>query len=472
MWFRRDLRLHDNAALTSALREARVVLPLFIFDDAVLQHPETGPARVAFLLGCLRDLDVNLQARGSALLTRRGEPATELLRVAHEVGAEAVYISQDVERAYGHDRDQAVAEALARAGIALQRHRSYWVSDLHADREAWGKSWEAWAKLPLYPTPTRMVAPPTLRGEGIPALGHLGHIDDGKRLPAPGETAAHARLQTWLGNPELDEYHRRMGYAAWAEDGGTSHLSPYIKFGCISVRACWQAAEARAQGATPEVGRSMRSFQSRLRWRDHFTQKFLRRPSLEERASLERFDTIRRPEEADERLLHAWAAGHTGYPLVDAAARALVETGWLNFRMRAMLATFLCLNLWQAWQLGALHFMRHLIDGDVPIDHWQWQMQAGATKLDGAIRCYNPHKTALERDPEGEFLGRYLPEVRHLPMPYRAAPHLMTPMEQQLFGIRPGLDYPLPIVDYRTSRDTALARINALRQELAARGVH
>ncbi|MCS6774677.1 MAG: DNA photolyase family protein [Thermoflexales bacterium] len=474
VWFRRDLRVHDHAALAQACQDAEEVIPVFILDPNQFAHKEVGSGRVQFLLECLADLDRSLIARGSYLTLLRGNAVDVLPRFVACVGAQGVYYSLDIERWSGQQRDRALIQRFAEQGLVFRGFLNYYLQlEGEYDRERWHAEWTRFSKQPLYPPPEHIPTPQLEPCPGIqtysyiPTLRDLGLPPNTQRLLPGGETAARTRLFTFL-DQRIATYRACISSPSRAEEDGTSRLSPYFKFGCLSIRACVQEARRRYIGAPPAVQRSLQAWVSRLQWRDHFIQKFALYPEAEFVNLYRPFDAIRRYEDADPKLLEAWQQGRTGYPLVDASMRALVETGLINFRMRAMLATFLTLNLMIDWRHGAEWFMRHLLDGDACVDHWQWQMQAGITQPTRPfLRAYNPLKQCHDHDPEARFIHKYVPELRTLPPPLVFEPHKLSPFEQTWYGVHIGRDYPAPIVDAEATRKSAIEIITPIRELLA-----
>lgn len=474
VWFRRDLRVHDHAALVHACQDAGEVIPVFVLDPTQFAHDEVGSGRVQFLLECLADLDRSLIARGSYLTLLRGRAEDVLPRFVQCVGAQGVYYSLDIERWSGQVRDRALAQRFAREGVIFRGFLNYYLQlEGEYDRARWQAAWTRFSKQPLYDPPAHIPTPENVRCASVPSFDYIPTLRDlglpphGQRLPPGGESAARARLAYFLGE-RIAAYRRCISSPSLAEDDGTSHLSPYLKFGCLSVRTCVQAARKRYLGASPAVQKSLQAWVSRLQWRDHLIQKFALYPEAEFVNVYYPFDALRRYEDADPRLLAAWQEGRTGFPLIDASMRALRETGWLNFRMRAMLATFLTLNLMIHWRHGAEWFMKHLVDGDTCIDHWQWQMQAGITQPSRPfVRAYNPLKQCHDHDAEARFIHKYVPELRALPAPLAFEPHRLTPLEQSWYGIRVGRDYPMPIVDAEATRKAAIEALMPIREQLA-----
>ncbi len=451
VWFRRDLRISDHLPLFRAAARGAVI-PVFILDRALLFHPETAVARVAFMLDCLKSLDADLQSRSGRLIVRSGDPVAVLPELIRESEADGIYAYLDYERIYGRVRDARVNRALAEQGMRIR-----WFEPIAGTGELlhypnYRKFWYGAMSEAMVPTPTRVWVPDTIISEPIPTVMALGLLPDRKVIPPAGTDAARQLLQQFL-EEKTDRYYWQLSLPS-AE--ATSGLSPHLKFGVISIRECFQLARSRLKGETDRrVKLSLNQLISRLRWGSGFSQRFRYLPQLELRSLYSVFDT--QGWAFDPVLYQAWQDGETGFPIVDAAAKCLQETGgWLalNFRTRAIYASFLSNLLGVDWRYGALHFMRHLIDGDCPIDHYQWAMQAGVTHcLDKSwTRIYNPEQAAVDRcDPQGLFIKRWLPELADLP-------------PEQL-GLPPSLSgyYP-PIVDYKKARQRRVKQLEQQRQ--------
>jgi deoxyribodipyrimidine photo-lyase len=459
LWFRRDLRLDDHPALRQAC-QLGPVLPVFVLDPALLHHPETGVARVAFLLACLRALDRDLRRRGSRLLVALGDPAQVLPGLGRRWGAQRVLAHTDSERLVGRVRDGRVAAALRQQSIPL-----IWIEPPGASGEllapdAWRKEWHRAMVQPILEAPDRLEAPPGLDPPPPPTLEELGLQSDGKPLPPAGTDAALTLLRRFCAGPAARTYYWQLSYPAARV---TTGLSPYLKFGVISPRRCVQELRPLALDPDPGRRRSARQLLSRLRWGAGMAQRFRYLPQLEIRPLWHSQDdpAAARLDDEQEELYAAWREGRTGFPIVDAAARCLLaEGGWreLNFRSRAIAASFLTNLCGIDWRWGALHYMRHLIDGDCAIDHWQWAMQAGATQRGSGswTRIYHPGQVAVDRcDPQGLFIRRWLPELADL-------------TNDQLGAPPPRSDYPAPVLDYERARRRRLEQLEHHRQQPAA----
>jgi deoxyribodipyrimidine photo-lyase len=480
VWFRRDLRLSDHAALSQACRRG-AVLPVFVLDRDLLFHPETAVARVAFMLESLRALDAELRQRSGRLLIRSGDPAEVLLQLVRASGAGGVIAHTDSERLVGRVRDARVSRALAAHRIPL-----HWVEPAGATGELmhyshWSRQWHQAMASPALPAPERLVVPApsdALPDQPVPSLEELGLRADAKPIPAGGSAAAFQRLEQFCEGPASRSYYWELSYPSAKV---TTGLSPYLKFGVITPRQClqrlaWLLPRSGGEGGRREPrNRSAVQLASRLRWGCAIHQRFRYLPQLElsalwsplEGGSSTVFDAaglgsgqaagVLTAEQ--EELYDAWCSGRTGFPIVDAAARCLqAEGGWLelNFRSRAIYASFLSNLCGIDWRFGALHYMRHLIDGDCPIDHYQWAMQAGVTYHGSKAwtRIYHPGQVAVDRcDPQGLFIRRWLPELRGLTNDQLGSPPSMA-------------DYPAPVLDYEQARRLRLESLEGQRLQI------
>ena len=464
VWFRRDLRLADHAALHEACRRG-VVLPLFILDRALLFHPETAAARVEFMLANLRALDSDLRRRGGRLLIRYGEPAEELIRLVRAAGADGVIAHTDSERLVGRVRDARVSRRLAAERIPLEWIEPAGVAEHLLAYSSWSRRWHQAMAQAALPAPERIVVPAAgaaLPDQPVPCLEELGLRPDGKPIPAGGSSAAIERLEQFCNGTASRTYYWELSYPSARV---TTGLSPYLKFGVITPRQCLQRlAELIPLSSRSRDPRSRSALQlaSRLRWGCGIHQRFRYLPQLELQSLWRPFDDGDQAgalTTQQEEIYAAWKEGRTGFPIVDAAARCLqAEGGWLelNFRSRAMHASFLTNLCGIDWRYGALHYMRHLIDGDCPIDHYQWAMQAGVT-YHGArawTRIYHPGQVAVNRcDPHGLFIRRWLPELQALTNDQLGMPPAMA-------------DYPAPILDYESARRLRLETLESQRRQI------
>jgi deoxyribodipyrimidine photo-lyase len=466
-WIRRDLRLFDNPALAAALEAADAVIPLFILDPTFEHSDYVGERRMAFLFENLRALDNTLRARGSHLIVRRGEPLQVLQTLYRETGARSIFAQQDISP-YASKRDARVAATLPLVRTeGLTAHPPGMV--LKTDGSPYtvftpfSKVWRQQG-LPgpseLLPIPERLTFPEGVPGDDIPVNLRLADT-----IPFPaGEAEAQKRLSAFIDPPDApifsyQEDRNRMDLQ------GTSSLSPYIRFGLLSPRqAVIVALEAQQRGQTPAKRKSVETWLNELIWREFFISILHHFPNV--RQSSFRPDLRRIVWDNDERSFQAWTQGITGYPVVDAAMRQLLETGWMHNRARMIVASFLVKDLLIDWRWGERWFMQQLVDGDPASNNGGWQWSAG-TGTDAApyFRIFNPILQSKKFDPKGDFIRRWLPELSNLPTKYIHAPWEMAGEQMRTFGVEIGKAYPAPIIDHRFARDRTLETYQRARAQ-------
>ncbi|CAN5392531.1 deoxyribodipyrimidine photo-lyase [soil metagenome] len=453
LWFRRDLRLTDHPALTAAADADRLVC-VFVADEALLGSPRMSPARLVYLRHALADLAANLQARGNRLVIRTGDPAQVVPALATEVGAAVVHVSAD-HTPYATRRDAAVREALDAAGVAFEGHGGIAIAPPGSVRTGSGsvykvvtpfhRAWRDREHGAVLDAPAEL--PPDVGGVDGLGVTDIGLMDaDGPPEPWPdgGETAARLRLEIWLEEGVEDYADRRDVMAV----DGTSRLSPDFHFGCLSPREVWTTLDRRGKG--PQI------YGSELAWRDFYLHVMAEWPESAARAFRPEYADL--PWIDDDEAFDAWCEGRTGYPVVDAAMRQLLQMGWMHNRARMIVASFLCKDLLVDWRRGEAHFLQHLVDGDVPSNNGGWQWAAGTgTDAQPFFRIFNPVTQGKRFDPDGDYVRRYVPELATLPAPAIHAPWELSEARQEEHGVRIGVDYPEPIVDHAEARQRALS---------------
>jgi deoxyribodipyrimidine photo-lyase len=461
VWFRRDLRSHDHPALATAAREYDRIVPLFVFDDLLLHGRFASAPRTAFMLGCLQDLDGALAERGAGLCVRFGRPEHELPALAASAGAAAVLWTSDVSP-YARARDRRVTEALRQAGVRARTHPGAYCADVSVPRTQDGRPfsvftpfWRAQQRLarrPVQRAPAHLALPTGLDRGRLPGLQALGLPDAGE-LPepfcAPGERAGRAAMARWLDGP-VEHYGERRDLL----EGGTSGLSPYLRWGCISARELEQRAQRRG-------GPGPAAFVRQLAWRDFYAHVLLSHPG---NARAEFHPRLRALEwDADDELLQAWQQGRTGYPLVDACMRQLTRTGWMPNRARLVAGSFLTKDLHLDWRAGEAWFERLLLDGEPAQNNgnWQWVASTGVDPAPCSRRIFNPVLQQRRHDPDGRYVRRWVPELREVPGRRLAEPWTMSDAEQQAARCVIGSDYPGPVADHAQERRAAIERYAA-----------
>ncbi len=448
-WIRRDLRLADNPALTAALLAGAPLLPVFILDDHLLKKP--AEKRQAFLFAGLRALDEDLRRQGSSLIVRRGDPQLELPRLVIESGTTAVFAEADVSP-YARKRD---AEIARQVDLNLVHGASFYPPE--AVKSFNGKSYQvftpysrAWKALPfsdqVLPGPAVLNPIPNLPSQPLPGM------PSPPSFPA-GEAEARKRLSAFLAGPIFDyrETRDRMDL------DGTSQLSPYLRFGMVSIRqAVISAVQAIEQASDTQARAGEDAWLNELIWRDFYRSILHRHPAVLNTAFKPHMRAI--PWRDAPGDLRAWQQGQTGYPVVDAAMRQLAATGWMHNRARMIAASFLVKHLLINWQEGERWFMQQLIDGDPASNNGGWQWVAG-TGTDAApyFRIFNPVLQGRKFDPMGNYVRRWVPELSSVPDRYIHTPWEMSAAEQGDCGVIIGRHYPAPIVEHALARLRALA---------------
>ncbi len=459
VWFRRDLRVHDNPALRAALDDSERVIPVFCFDERLLNGPHASGPRTQFMLECLRDLDTSLRERGSGLVLRNGDPERELLTLARELRAEQVHFSADVGN-FARGRDGRIARALGEAGIQAVPHPGIFVAEnLGEMRTQAGspytvftpfyRSWLAQPRRALAATPKSLPPLPSgLRKGTLPRLQDLGLRQEVQDPAAGGEHAGRQAMNAFL-NGAVADY----------EDGRdalhgrhVSRLSPYLHFGCISAREL----EHRLPG-----GKGAEAYRRQLCWRDFYAQVLRHFPDNARTEYQERYRKIEWIQ--DQELFDAWCEGRTGFPLVDAGMRQLRREGWLHNRARLVVGSFLTKDLGIDWRWGERWFMRLLIDGDQASNNgnWQWIASVGVDPQPVFRRILNPARQQARFDADGAYVRRYVPELADVPDEFLSEPWTMPAEVQREVGCVIGRDYPEPVIDHAAARREALERYAA-----------
>ncbi len=445
VWFKRDLRVQDHAGL-AAVPAGAPMIAIYVVEPDYWALPDTSGRQWAFVRDSLAGLECDLSQLGVSLVVRVGDviDVFEHLRVRY--GVTDVVAHEETGNAWTFARDRRVSHWARGQGVRFVEFAGSGVVRRLGSRDGWARARDAHVFGATVPAPTGLTGP-AIASDPMPDGPH--DTCPGQQRGGRGE--AISLLNSFLGERGRD-YRRAMSSpldAEWA----CSRLSPHIAVGTISVRDVVRAAAVRQNETTDATWRkSLKSFQSRLAWRDHFIQKIEDQPSLETRCLHSAYEGMRGD---DPTLRLAWENGETGLPFVDACMRSLRATGWLNFRMRSMLMAVASYHLWLDWRATGPHLARMFTDYEPGI-HWsQVQMQSGTTGMN-TVRIYNPVKQGYDQDPKGIFTRRWLPELEPVPDQYIHEPWLWDGAQT--------LAYPRPIVDVKASAALARDRIWAVRK--------
>lgn len=471
VWFKRDLRVHDHAPLRYAASRGPL-LCLYVLEPSLWAQPDCATQHLLFLQESLRDLAYQLRQCGARLQLAVGEMAEVLARLHAAAPFARLLAHEETGNGHTYARDLAVGRWCEQHGVQWQEWPQHGVTRRLPDRDIWHALWETHMQAPCLPAP----APASLQGLTLPWPL--------MRWPAAQELALDP-----LDPPQRQRGGRQLGLQIFQDflqlrcadyRGGMSspltaphacsRLSPYLALGSLSMREVVQATMTRIEALEQDGSaaaswqrKGLAAFASRLHWHCHFIQKLESEPELEFRNLHRGYDGLRE-DEWNEAHFSALTQGRTGWPMVDACVAMLRETGWINFRMRAMLVSVASYPLWLHWRPVGLWLARQFLDYEPGI-HWsQMQMQAGTTGIN-TTRVYNPIKQAQDHDPHGHFVRRWLPAMRRVPDAYLLQPWLMPQALQQRCGVRVGEQIPLPVVDLESATRSAKQRVHALRAQ-------
>ena len=465
VWLKRDLRLEDNEAIFNALTTGDRTLFLYAFETILLEDNHYSERHWNFIRESIKDLNDCLKPFKSKVLAVEADIISIINQLMSQYTIRNIYSHQETGILVTYNRDKSFKRFCKNNLITWHENIHNGVQRGLKNRELWTQQCNAYFEVePL------IFSPSENQLLNIKAIKELEDILPVASLDTPN-AAVFQKGGRMIGLKYLDSFltKRYVNYMFHISKPelarkGCSRISPYIAWGNLSIREVYRKAFFLKK--TSSNKKPIEAFMSRLRWQAHFIQKFEMEHTMENESINKGYQKLKK--DISEHYQIAWETGQTGYPLVDACMRCLNETGYLNFRMRALVVSFLTHNLWQPWQAASQHLSKMFLDFEPGIHFPQLQMQAGETGTN-MLRIYNPIKNSLEHDPEAIFIKKWVPELRNLDIPFAHEPYLMTEMEQQFNNFNLGKDYPYPIVDMDTTRKKASDTLWNLRKNKKVR---
>jgi deoxyribodipyrimidine photo-lyase len=431
VWFKRDLRLQDHAPLQAAIANGLPTLLIYFYEPSILHYKTSNERHWRFVQQSIADLNAVLVHCKTKIYEVHEEVVPALQNLLTVCNIERIFSHEETGNSATYKRDIEVATFCKQQNIT-------WIIRGLKTRKDFTKQWLQTMTAPIFEVDVSKIISVDLQNN---LLISFTHMYEASTLFQPGGiVAAQKYLHSFL-YKRKDNYNKNISKPLLSRKS-CSRLSPYLAWGNISMKQVYQASLQ----AIIETGdkRNIRFFINRLHWHCHFIQKFESECRMEFENLNRGFNHIRN--EVNEKYLQAWQSGQTGYPLVDACMRCVTQTGYLNFRMRSMVVSFLTHHLWQPWQAGTSYLAQQFLDYEPGIHYPQFQMQAGTMGVN-TIRVYNPVKQSKEQDAAGEFIKMYVPELNNVPVQNIHEPWLLTAAEQQMYDVQIGVDYPAPIID-------------------------
>jgi deoxyribodipyrimidine photo-lyase len=451
VWFKRDLRLQDNEAIFNAIQSKKPTLLLYVFENSLHNDGHYSKRHWDFIKQSIQDINQQLKPFNTKILSVSGEVISIINSIQEIYKIDTVFSHQETGIKITYERDKSFKRFCKNNVILWIENSNNGVFRALENRKNWSNLWEEYmnSRQFMFVAQTENF----LNLEDIARLEENFETESLETTPNEtfqkgGSSMANKYLESFFEGRYLD-YNRNISKPLLARKS-CSRLSPYIAWGNISSRQVLQ--QAASTRFISNDNKQIDSFISRLTWQAHFIQKFEMEEIMEFESVNKGYHTLKK--KINDSFIQAWQTGQTGFPIIDASMRCLNETGYLNFRMRALVVSFFTHNLWQPWQEATQHLSQMFLDFEPGIHYPQLQMQAGETGIN-MLRIYNPLKNSLEQDPEGAFIKKWVPELRELPIPFVHNPSKMTFLDKKINNFDIGVNYPKPIVNIERTRKYA-----------------
>ncbi|NQZ76103.1 MAG: deoxyribodipyrimidine photo-lyase [Ekhidna sp.] len=464
VWLKRDLRTQDHAPLHAAEKAGKPYRIIYIFEPSILRHPDSALRHQQFIYHSLIEMNRTLQQYERKVEIFHAEAVEVFKDLINQFEIGTVFSHQETGIEQTWLRDKEVYNYLKNEGILWKEYQRDGVVRGITNRDGWDKNWFVTMSEPtIENTFSRNSSRKTFQNAYPLADEFKKQLEDYPTFFQPAGEKNGWRYLTSFADGRGFDYNRHISKPAKSRKSG-GRISPYLAWGNLSIKQAYQFVKKHENLKSNK--RAFGAFLTRLKWHCHFIQKFEVECEYEHTCINRGYELL--PHESDPKKLQAWKDGKTGFPMVDACMRSVIKTGWLNFRMRAMLVSFLCHHLDQDWRDGVYHLAHQFLDYEPSIHYPQFQMQAGTTGIN-TVRIYNPVKQSQDHDPEGEFIKKWIPELVIVPIEHIHEPWKMTELEQSFCGFQIGRDYPPPIVDLQESGKIARTKVWGHRKNQAVK---
>lgn len=451
VWLKRDLRSQDHWPLHEAEMSSLPYILIYLFEPSIITYPDTGLRHLRFQYHSILQLNEKLKSCNKEVILFYAEAITALSAIKAQFEIEAVFSYQESGTQITYDRDKAVAEYCSGNNITWRQFQRDGIIRGIKNRFEWDKNWFLTMSSPLIKNQFAPREYPAFKNDyELPKELENRLKEYPKQYQPAGEDFGWQYLKSFV-KIRGRNYSKDISKPLESRTS-CSRISPYLSWGNLSIKQVYQYVNAHKAESKAAYANML----TRLKWHCHFMQKFEVECSYENKCINSGYEFLEHTK--NEKYISAWKEGETGFPLVDACMKCLKATGWLNFRMRAMLVSFFCHHLYQDWRDATYCLARLFLDYEPGIHYPQFQMQAGTTGIN-TIRIYNPVKQSQEHDPDGVFIKQWLPQLKNVETKYIHEPHKMTLLEQQFCGVIIGKDYPWPVVNIETAAKQARDKI-------------